>query len=521
MDKVRCAEALKSSQLFYDLSPDQISKVVDICSEEFYEAGVRIFSEGDSAHRFYVVEEGKVAIEMEVRIGSRTRKQATLEVITRGQIVGWSALSDRLRFTMSAVATENTELIACEGKLLFEIFEEDHDLYQKVIRALSNVVTNRVDNAKRTLAHVLAVTSHDLRAPLATVQSCLDVIIGGFAGDINDKQKELLSGSKQRIADLTNMIDNILDISYIEISEKDFETISLYSIVESSIGDVQGMAAQKQIQVVNNMAEDLSPVLGLPKRLRQVFTNLLSNAVKFTPVKGMVTVNSSFTKDSIQLEFCDTGVGISKEELPRIFDDFYRGMKVDAEGAGLGLAIAKKIVEAHGGHIYVESPCPKTGTGTKFVLSIPDVAIVSKKEGEDEKVAIAGAKILVADDDPQMRKVTSIILESQGYQVSTAQDGQEALVRIEEEKPDLIILDLLMPVMDGFEVCKQLKENDSTSRIPVLIFSAVREESSRRRYELETKVVLDIDDYIEKPISPPVLLQRVEKVLRRSKSGLL
>ena len=114
-----------------------------------------------------------------------------------------------------------------------------------------------------------------------------------------------------------------------------------------------------------------------------------------------------------------------------------------------------------------------------------------------------------------MRKITALILKSQGYQVYTAQDGEEVLAIIRKEEPDLLILDLLMPNLDGFEVCKQLEERrvHGGKRIPVLIFSAVREESSRRRYELETEAELDVEDYITKPISPPVLLQRVEKVL--------
>jgi len=137
-------------------------------------------------------------------------------------------------------------------------------------------------------------------------------------------------------------------------------------------------------------------------------------------------------------------------------------------------------------------------------------------------MAVAGERILVTDDDPEMLKVITAVLESQGYQVSTAQDGEEALTRIEEEKPDLLILDLLMPKMDGFEVCKRLNMQavPSSNKIPILILSAVRESSSRRRYELETKAALGIDDYVEKPISPPLLLQRVEKILMKCKSRL-
>ena len=513
-------EIIQNSQLFWKLSDAQIDKIVKLCKEKSFEAGSRIFSEGETAHDVSIVEEGKVSLEVEVRIGSRTRRQATIDVIDRGEVLGWSALSQRPVYTMSATALEYTKLLVFSGKLLRRAGDEDNDLGRKLMGDCVDLVSDRLLRAKQTLAHVLAVTSHDLRAPLATVQSCLDVIIGGFAGNINDRQQELLSGSRQRITDLTHMIDNILDISYIEVKDTDFENVSLSGVIESSIGDVQGPAEQKEIQLKNNVSTDLPQILGIPKRLRQVLTNLLSNAIKFTPAGGTVSINSRETDDSVQLEIADTGIGISSEDLPRIFDDFYRGMKVDAEGAGLGLSIAKKIIDAHGGKIWAESPCPETGVGTKFSFTLPKTPVAAKSEVSEETGVTEPAKIMVVDDDPEMLKVTKLILESQGYQVSTASDGEEALAKIEEEKPDLLILDLLMPVMDGFEVCKRLNEQagPSGNQIPILIFSAVREESSRRRYELDTNVTLGVDDYVEKPISPPLLLQRVEKVLKKNKS---
>ena len=129
-------------------------------------------------------------------------------------------------------------------------------------------------------------------------------------------------------------------------------------------------------------------------------------------------------------------------------------------------------------------------------------------------------KILVVDDDPDMRDAITIILESRGYQIVTAQDGVEALANLKAEKPDLMMLDLLMPKMDGFAVMKELQDArwSKYREIPILILSSVREEASRRRYELETALTLAVDDYIEKPIAPDVLLERVEKLLKKNKS---
>ena len=126
-------------------------------------------------------------------------------------------------------------------------------------------------------------------------------------------------------------------------------------------------------------------------------------------------------------------------------------------------------------------------------------------------------KILVIDDDPDILDALTMILESQGYQVFTARDGIEGLANLKAEKPDLMILDLLMPKMDGFAVCKELQDPrwSKFKEMPILILTSVREDASRRRYELETGLELNVDDYVEKPISPDILLQRVERLVKR------
>ncbi|MBA7651427.1 Alkaline phosphatase synthesis transcriptional regulatory protein PhoP [subsurface metagenome] len=130
-------------------------------------------------------------------------------------------------------------------------------------------------------------------------------------------------------------------------------------------------------------------------------------------------------------------------------------------------------------------------------------------------------KILVVDDDPDILEALTMILESQGYQVVSARDGVEGLATLKAEKPDLMILDLLMPKMDGFAVCKELQDPrwSKYRDIPILILTSVREDASRRRYELETGLELDVDDYVEKPVSPDILLQRVERLIKKEEKA--
>jgi signal transduction histidine kinase/CheY-like chemotaxis protein len=510
-------EIIKKSQLFWALDDSQTDQLVELCREESYEAGATVVSEGVSTDQIYIVASGAVALQMEIRIGSRTRKQAVIDVITQGHVFGRSPLIGHPVADMSAVCTEKTSLLVLDGAKVRELLDADHDMYRKVMQEMVELISDRLMHAKQTLAHVLSVTSHDLRAPLATVQSCLDVLNGDFVGNLNEKQRELINGSKQRISDLTNMIDNILDISFIEMRDLDFENVSLADVVRDSVGDVSGIAEKKHIQVVNDVSASMPTVMGMPKRLQQVTTNLLSNAVKFTPEGGSVRVATQVTDGAIQVDVSDTGIGIPPSELPRVFDDFYRGLQTEAEGAGIGLSIAKKIVNAHGGTIWVESPVPGTESGTRFSFTLPRVPAATEGGKTDGENVLQGSRILVVDDDPSMLKVASYIFESRGCHVFTASDGLEGLERIAEIKPDLVILDMLMPRMDGFEVLKRLAERSQQTgdRVPVLVTSAVKEESSKRRYELETETRFNVEGYLEKPYSPPTLLQSVEQVLQR------
>lgn len=515
-DEVR--NNLKKSQLFWRLSDAQIDRFMENYQQESYRAGEHIINEGDSSASLHIMEEGKVALMMEIRIGARTKKQAVIDVISTGQAFGWTSLSERQISDVSAVCIDDAKVLSFSGNLVRKLCETDPELDHKVGQELLRLVSDRLSSAKATLAQILSVTSHDLRAPLATVQSCLDVILGGFTGEINDKQKELLEGSKLRISDLNSLINNILDVSFIEIRRPDFENVPPGEIIAGATGDVEGIARKRGILIKNDVPPDLPLVSGIPLRLQQVMTNLLGNAIKFSPAGSAVTISAKLAGDFLQVDVADEGIGITPQDLPRIFDDFYRGKNTEGEGVGLGLAIAKKLVEAHGGKIWVNSPNPLTGRGTIFSFTLP-AARVAVKAVEQEKVidVLKGAKVLVVDDDPAMVKAARFVLESRGTEVITASDGAEALEKVEQSQPDLLILDLLMPKMDGFEVCKRLREKEQAGgkKLPLLVTSAVREESSRRRYELEMATDLSVDAYLEKPFSPPALLQRVEGVLKR------
>ncbi|MEW6669780.1 MAG: ATP-binding protein [Thermodesulfobacteriota bacterium] len=507
--------------MFWQLSDSQLDMLAGLCHTESYETGATIFKEGEAAGKLYVIEDGEIALEMEFSISPRSKRPLTTDVLSRGDVFGWTALTDRPVHHRSAICLRECRLLALNGEDVRRLCDTDAVLCRQVTDRLVSIVSDRWTNTVRTLARVLAVASHDLKAPLATIQSCIDAVCNGIVGDVSDRQRELLLGARQRAADLLNTINNLLDISHIQISKADFEVLSLHEVVERCVGDVAGLVQQRRVKVVDELPSKLPPVFGSNIRLKQLIDNLLSNAVKYNVEGGTVVISARERDGHVQVDIADTGVGIPPEDLPRLFSDFYRGKRVDVQGSGIGLSVAKRIIEAHGGRIWVESPCPETGIGSKFSFTVP---VAGGKATEREEVrppiACVGARVLVADDDPQLLKIATAILESAGYHVVAATDGADAVAKIEKEEPDAVVLDLLMPKMDGFEVCKWLSQRETATgkHLPTMIASAVREETSRRRYELETRSRLVADDYVEKPVSAADLLRKVERLLRMRKS---
>jgi two-component sensor histidine kinase len=229
-----------------------------------------------------------------------------------------------------------------------------------------------------------------LLAPLSAVQSYLRVMLGGFAGEMAEKQKHMIERSSHRITELLELISDLLDVSRIEGGQivREMEEISLPKVVEVSVENVSSLASEKKIKLGVEIAKDLPKLQASGVRLQQVITNLLSNATKFTPERGEIKLRISDQKGDIQVEVMDTGVGIPTEELPKIFDDFYR-VDVEKGGTGLGLSIAKRIVEAHEGKIWAESPNTesKSGRGSNFIFTLPKSLVLATKRQDEEKPA--------------------------------------------------------------------------------------------------------------------------------------
>ncbi len=341
---------------------------------ESYAEEETIITEGTEATRFYVIESGRVAVEMKVQFGAQAiSRQATTEILDGGNYFGWSTLVPPHIYTSSVVSIEPVRVIRLDGHELRKLIDEDPYLGYRFMQVITNIISKRLIRTRNTLVHALSILSHDLKAPLVAVQSYLEVIAGGFAGDVNEEQRDMLQRSMQRIDELLGLISDILDVSRIETGrlEQEFKPMSLVEVAAKSLDDIRAAAEAKGIKLVFEHPDGRAEMVGAPGRLHQVLNNLLSNAVKFTPDAGLVTLHIADMGATWQVQVSDNGVGIPAEDLPFIFQDFFRARNVEVGGSGLGLAIAKKIVTAHNGRIWAESPCQDTGRGTRFTFTLP------------------------------------------------------------------------------------------------------------------------------------------------------
>ena len=390
--------------------------------------------------------------------------------------------------------------------------------------------------------------SHELRTPLTLIADPVEMLLEDTG--IKGKSRELLKMVQRNALALQQLVSNILDFRKIQNGKMELK-LYRFDIVKTLmtwVGDFQLTAERKQIRLhldVNDLKGSHEMIADQEKISRIVF-NLLSNALKYTPAGGEIFVSLKDEDANLRLDVKDTGKGISQDEADKIFERFFQA-KGAASGTGIGLALVKSFVELHHGEARVES---EPGKGSDFIVVIPreqegdsqvihnDVDIVdnsanaSASEGKnvvDESVLqyiddgnrsrgkvqqlvsenTNHPTVLVIDDNTDIRQYERTLLQDE-YVVLEAADGKEGLAVALKEVPDLVICDVMMPVMDGLELTERLKTNTATSHIPVIMLTAKNLEEHRAEgYEHGA------DSYITKPFHSKVLLARIENLLRQ------
>lgn len=368
-------ERLRRFDLFGELTDDELALVASLCHEQAYGEGDLALTEDAPAKWFYLVEQGKLSLEKKIQFGRRgTVRTATIGIVGPGKTAGWSTLTPPYLYTSTAVCLEPTRALVFDGPAMRQLMTDHPRIGFKVMSIVAGLARARYKSATDTLAYFLSIVSHELRAPLAAIENYLNVMLDGFAGELSDKQKRMLQRSALRVTDLRSLIGDIVDLARMrpEQIQADFEVIDPGEIGAESIEDARLAAGEKNVRLKIEPAQKFEKIVGARRRLRQVFTNLLTNAIKFSPPGSTVLFRARYEPEAVVFEVEDEGIGIPPDDLPHIFDDFFRAENAgDVPGAGLGLSIAKKVMDAHQGEIRVTSPCAEGKTGARFTVVIP------------------------------------------------------------------------------------------------------------------------------------------------------
>ncbi len=383
-----------------------------------------------------------------------------------------------------------------------------HDEFLGVVTILRDI-TKEVE-ADRAKSEFISTVSHELRTPMTAIKGYTDLIYGGAVGPLNDNQKHFLSVIKNNTDRLIALINDLLDISRIETGRVRFEPapVKLGEIVADVVEAMAAHAQEQGLALTYEVDAGLPEVMGDRDRLYQVLTNLIGNAINYTP-EGSVTVEVNNVGMAVQVSVRDTGIGIDAEDIGRIFDRFYRAddpIVQEASGTGLGLPIVKMFVEMHGGRVWVDSEKGK-GSAFTFILPVPGSEPKPKEPQSLTPPPIMAKTVLVVDDDIDIAQLIRLQLESNGYHVLTASRGQRTLEIIKESQVDLIVLDRLLPDMDGLDLLDRLKTDPSTAEIPVIMVTIVEDDGDA--------VARGASAYLVKPVNEQLLLDQIETVLTR------
>jgi PAS domain S-box-containing protein len=380
-----------------------------------------------------------------------------------------------------------------------------------------------VERGEHLKSEFVASMSHELRTPLNAIIGFSDLLAEQTAGALSAKQQRFIGHIQQGARHLLALINEILDLSKMESGrqELDCESVAVAAVVGEVLSSLQLLAMAKHIQTQSSIGPDVTAWADRV-RFRQILYNLLGNAVKFTPEGGRVWVEAAERDGRLLVVVGDTGVGIALEEHEAVFDAFHqvgvttKGIK---EGTGLGLAITKRLVEEHGGSIWVESELGK-GARLSFTVSLGqplEVAVqkdaAQKDTGRADPAALQDhPRILIVDEEPEARELLVSWLEPEGYELATLMSPQEVIAKAAELKPDAITLNVLGPGRGGWDTLYELKRSPATALIPVIVVSVVDEP--------RIGLALGAAEYLVKPVDKDLLLKAIRRHIRLGAHGL-
>ncbi len=452
-------------------------------------------------------------------------------------------VEDKIIGVLSVQSTKQASRFSEEDKRLLNTIAinvgvalHNAELYEE-----AKVAKAKAEDANEAKSAFLSTVSHELRTPLTSVLGFAKII----RKRLEDKVFPMVNVEDQKIKRtmkqvsenlnvvvsegerLTNLINDVLDLAKIESGRMEWhmKPVFLQDVINRAIASTSSLFDQKGLTLQKNISSDLPLVSADEDKLIQVVINLLSNSVKFTD-KGKVSIDAYQDEGQIIVEVQDTGIGIADDDKHKVFERFRQAgdtLTDKPQGTGLGLPICREIIEHHGGIIWMKSDL---GVGSTFFFSIPTMGdtgseqpiqldrILNSLKKQIKHSSLSDVKkeptILVVDDDTPIRSLLRQELGDAGYQVQEAANGKAALDMVRMSKPDLIILDVMMPEINGFDVAAVLKNDPATMDIPIIILSIVQDK--------ERGLKIGVDRYLTKPINTEQLFHEVDELLEQGVS---
>ncbi|HEY9827167.1 MAG TPA: PAS domain S-box protein [Stenomitos sp.] len=427
-----------------------------------------------------------------------------------------------------AIAIQQASLFAQVQHQLTERQQAQEQLSERNYQlALSN---QELARATRLKDEFLANMSHELRTPLNAILGMSEGLQDEVFGEINVPQRNALQTIERTGQHLLSLINDILDLAKVESGqlELDCSPTSVSILCRASLDFIKQQAHKKEIKVELKLPSNLPPLSVDERRIKQVLINLLSNAVKFTANQGCVTLDvhplnppgtDQGTSSWLRFSIRDTGIGIAPEHLSKLFQPFIQvdsALNRQYEGTGLGLALVKRIVELHNGVVGVTS---EVGIGSCFTIDLPytiaqsslpepTAPMTSRHEPSSPDPTNSPLLLLVEDNEDNIMTI-SLYLEQQGYRLLIARNGQEAITLVQCQLPDLILMDIQMPGMDGLEAIQHIRRLPDLSRIPIIALTALAMIGDRERC-----LAAGANEYLSKPVKLKQLTALIQQFLQ-------
>jgi PAS domain S-box-containing protein len=363
---------------------------------------------------------------------------------------------------------------------------------------------------------ILSILAHDIRAPLASLKGHVTALLANYRQWGEEMVMEFLETINRNTDQLTRQVDRSLALTRVEAGNLGLrpEVIQPSLIIHHSIEQIAGSLSETRLHL--DFPPELPLVRADPARIEEVLVNLLDNAARYAPSDSPIQISAVPEGSLLHISVIDHGPGIPKEKQGVIFDKFVR-VDPDSDSTGLGLFISRKIIQAHGGQIWVESPLSGVSYGTKFTFTLPFVPAESKAPTDrkpTEPLSPTAPEerllILVVEDEPDFQALFRSILIDAGYQTEVVPTGPAAIDFIQSSSPDLVLLDWMLPGMDGLNICRNIRR---WSDVPILIVT-----SKTSQEDLVAAFNAGADDYVTKPFKTPELLARILALSRRRTS---